>query len=88
VCVHDADTVDPACGTPYTGYTDGPAQCSVMSNAWATTEDPQAHDYVEVRVCYRFTTIFNLSFALPMGAGLNLGDVYLQNVGAFVVADY
>jgi hypothetical protein len=87
-CVHDADTVDPACGTPSTGYTAGPAECGALSAPWTTAEDVQAHDYVEVRVCYRFTTLFNLNFSLPMGAGISVGDIYLQNTGAFIVADY
>jgi Flp pilus assembly protein TadG len=88
VCVHDANKVDPACGTPSTGFTAGPAECSSLRDPWATNEDVQAHDYVEVRVCYRFTTLFNLNFTLPMGAGISIGDIYLQNAGAFIVADY
>jgi len=92
VCVHDANTVDPACGVASTGYTKGPAECPLSNaagNTWnGATEDVQAHDYVEVRVCYRFTTLFNLDFDLPMGAGIHIGDIYLQAIGAFVVADY
>lgn len=92
VCVHDDDAaiVDPACGQPAPGFTGGPAECSTVNDAttWAATEDPQGHDYVEVRVCYLFTTLFNLRIELPMGAGINVGEIYLQNKGAFVVADY
>jgi len=88
VCVHDIDIVDTACGTPTAGYTAGPAECSALTATWSTAEDSQTNDYVEVRLCYRFTTIFNLDFDLPMGAGISVGDIYLQNSGAFVVADY
>lgn len=88
VCVHDADTVDPACGIPFAGYTAGTADCPAMTAPWTTTQDPQGHDYVEVRTCYRFTTLFNLELELPMGAGMSIGDIHLQSRGAFVVADY
>ena len=88
VCVHDADKVDPACGTPVVGYTAGPTDCQIMAGAWSTAEDPQAHDYVEVRTCYRFATLFSLQVDLPMGAGIHIGDIFLQSRGAFVVADY
>jgi TadE-like protein len=88
VCVHDADTVDVDCGDPVAGYTSGPAECTAMTSTWATAEDPQGHDYVEVRVCYRFTTLFNLDLELPFGASMSLGEIFLQNKGAFIVADY
>ena len=91
VCVHDG--VDPACdSTPSPGFTAGPPECTEMGAAWDTTQlepgTPVNHTYVEVRVCYRFTTLFNLNLALPFGAGLILGDVYLQQTAAFTVADY
>ena len=88
VCVHDDERVDLACGTTLAGFGGGTADCAGMSAAWTTTEDSQSHDYVEVRTCYRFTTLFNLRLSLPMGAGLSLGEIYLQSKGAFVVADY
>jgi hypothetical protein len=44
--------------------------------------------YVEVRTCYHFTTLFDLEISLPFGAGLGLGDVYLQKEAVFTVADY
>lgn len=88
VCVHDADVIDPGCGSPAPGYSSGPAECTDMTGGWTTAEDSQDHDYVEVRVCYRFTTLFNLNLALPFGAGLVLGDIYLQQTAAFTVADY
>jgi len=87
-CVHDDDVTDPNCGTPYAGFSAGPSECDEMAGGWDTAEDSQDHDFVEVRVCYRFTTLFNLNLSLPMGAGLVLGDIYLQRTAAFTVADY
>ena len=44
---------------------------------------------VEVRVCYRFATLMNLSgLELPFGNGLDLGTIWLQRDRVFVVADY
>jgi hypothetical protein len=45
--------------------------------------------YVEVRVCYRFTTLLNLSnLQLPLGWSLSLGDIWLQRDRHFTVANY
>jgi hypothetical protein len=59
-----------------------------MANGWSTDEDSQGNDYVEVRVCYRFTTLFNLHLSLPFGAGISVGDIYIQRSAVFTVADY
>jgi hypothetical protein len=40
---------------------------------------------VEVRLCYKFTTLFNLNISLPLGWGLSLGDIYLERARTFVV---
>jgi hypothetical protein len=89
VCVHDADSVDPLCdGSPASGYSAGPPECNGMSAGWSTAEDSQGNDYVEVRVCYRFTTLFNLNLSLPFGAGISVGELYIQRTAAFTVADY
>jgi Flp pilus assembly protein TadG len=89
VCVHDADSVDPLCdGTPATGYSDGLPNCTAMSSGWNTTEDSQSHDYVEVRLCYHFSTLFNLHLSLPFSAGISVGDIYIQRTAIFTVADY
>jgi hypothetical protein len=46
-------------------------------------------NYVEVRVCYRFTTLVPLSdLDLPFGWSLSLGDIYLQKDREFTVACY
>jgi hypothetical protein len=45
--------------------------------------------YVEVRVCYRFTTLFNLTdLDLPFGWSLNLGEVFIEKDRKFTVACY
>jgi hypothetical protein len=91
VCVHDdvGSGGDTRCtGSAPSGYTSGPSECTAMSETWNATADEQNWAYVEVRVCYHFTTLVNLDFALPMNTGLSLGDVYLQKEANFTVADY
>ena len=45
--------------------------------------------YVEVRICYRFTTLFNLSnLQLPFGWGLSIGDIWLNKTRNFTVGWY
>ncbi len=46
--------------------------------------------YVEVRVCYRFTTLINVNdMELPFGAGLmSLGEIHLERLRTFTVADW
>ncbi len=45
--------------------------------------------HVEVRACYRFTTLFNLTdFSLPFGWSLSLGEVWLEKNRWFAVASY
>lgn len=87
VCVHDGG--DTQCdGLAPASFTAGPAECSAMADGWDPSRDSQGHAYVEVRVCYHFTTLFNLDLALPMNTGLSLGDIYLQREAHFTVADY
>jgi TadE-like protein len=94
VCVHDNAAGDAGCGTANAPV---PSECGEIAS-WATAADPgniapvsngsPALPYVEVRTCYHFTTLFNLHLSLPMGAGLSLGDVWLQRDRTFVVGDY
>jgi len=45
--------------------------------------------YIEVRMCYRFTTLFNLTgFDLPFGWNINVGNIYLYRRAVFTIADY
>ena len=98
VCIHDAAELDANCGDIVTGSAPVPEEC------WRTSElmEPESlrdevetdasptprEAYVEVRTCYRFTTLFNLNLSLPMNAGLSLGEIYLQKEAVFTVADY
>jgi hypothetical protein len=96
ICVHDVQAGDPYCGQDASTV---PSECS-MIDAWSspsgTNEAPLPPDpadeplaYVEVRTCYRFTTLINLtSLDLPFGWGLSLGDIWLQRDRQFVVGNY
>lgn len=99
VCIHDraADLAgDPECGGG-NGAPVPPECTDILAPMDPASElDVQATDanefprdaYVEVRTCYRFTTLFELNMALPMNTGLDLGAVYLQRQAVFAVADY
>ena len=96
VCIHDTAALDPNCGAGSPAPI--PAECAevtaAMSPASNLAVQPTAANplprgaYVEVRTCYQFTTLFDLDISLPFGAGINLGDVYLQKQAVFTVADY
>ena len=93
VCVHDG--VDPSC----TGaqVANAPAECARMQS---TTWDPSVAGYdpagtlgplphVEVQICYRFTTLMNLTdVELPLGWGLSLGEIWMERNREFVAACY
>jgi hypothetical protein len=86
VCVHDGN--DPHCGDTAPGYSGAvPAECTEISGgAWSSASGGEVGSHsVEVRLCYRFTTLFNLQLSLPLGSGITLGDVYLQRTRTFVV---
>lgn len=93
VCVHDAMGAsfgpDPYCNenTPSV-----PTQCGTVSATRdsANLQGSGALPYVEVRTCYRFSTLNPVlaSLKLPFGSGLSLGDVYLQRTRDFTVACY
>jgi hypothetical protein len=85
VCVHDDQ--DPGCGTPIQGFgTSVPAECTHMNDAWSSSSGGAAASHsVEVRMCYRFTTLFNLHLSLGSGAAINLGDVWIQRERTFVI---
>ena len=98
VCVHDLpadpDDLTPPPGDPYCGSeaAGAPTQCSeIAGEGWSIAKagDSESLAYVEVRVCYRFTTLINLTdIDLPFGSGLSLGDIWLQRDRSFAVADY
>ena len=89
VCVHDG--IDPNCATPYNAGGGVPAECSVISDpiSNAQTGGSELSKYVEVRVCYRFSTVFG--FSIPfLGGSLDTlsGNFYIQKIRTFTVADY
>jgi hypothetical protein len=80
VCVHDGN--DPQCGQPITGFASAiPGQCADMNAAWSNSQNGSSERWVEVRLCYKFTSIVN-------GAVLNLGDIYLERRRQFVIPCY
>jgi hypothetical protein len=83
VCVHDEE--DPLCPTPAFGATIPDPECSALLEpigpAMEGTDAGEDSRYVEVRVCYRFTTLVSLPI-------LSIGDVWLQKDRTFTVADY
>lgn len=96
VCIHDQAEGDLNCGDGNAAPV--PPQCTDINSGMdpesdldvlATDANEFPRDaYVEVRTCYRFTTLFELNIALPMNTGLALGDVYIQKEAVFTVADY
>jgi len=90
VCVHDG--ADPICGVEKDpSFTN----CTGVNGPWLNTNDaatpsnPTARPYVEVRVCYRFTTLVNLGdVRLPFGWSISLGNIWIQRDRQFAVADY
>jgi len=85
VCVHDG--ADPICDTTPTGYSVPPSgMCDEyerpISNA---VPNAIASYFVEVRLCYKFETLLNLNLALPMNAGLGVGDIWLERTRTFVI---
>lgn len=101
VCVHD-DPVrpgDPHCGDPVPGFASSiPAECQHMQGddvpagadpPWVPAMDAGEDSiYVEVRTCYKFTTIFPMPLSLPMSTGLSIGEIYLSDRAVFTVANY
>ena len=85
VCVHDDR--DPRCGYPIDGFGSlVPPECDHMAVAWDHSSGGAIGSHgVEVRLCYQFTTLFNLHFTLPGDAGLDLGEVWLQRERVFAL---
>lgn len=83
-CVRD--NLDPRCGAPIAGFADPvPPECNRMSEAWGASGGTDVSHSVEVRVCYHFTTLFNLHLSLGLGFAINLGDVWIQRSRVFVL---
>ena len=89
VCVHD--DADPLCNQTAFGASIPNPGCEPMLTPPDTTMQggTEQSRYVEVRICYRFTTLFNLSnLQLPFGWGLSIGDIWLNKTRNFTVGWY
>jgi len=91
VCVHDG--ADPSCAEAYNDVAGIPAECASLqpgarpSNAQAGGAETST--YVEVRVCYRFSTFFRLAIPSVGGTLATLGgDFFVERSRVFTVADY
>ncbi|MGH2456042.1 MAG: TadE/TadG family type IV pilus assembly protein [Candidatus Limnocylindria bacterium] len=85
VCVRD--DLDPLCGAAIDGFASPPPpECGQLGTGWTNVSGgAEASHSVEVRICYHFTTLFNLHLALPLQNGINLGDVWLYRSRVFVL---
>jgi hypothetical protein len=91
VCVHDGH--DPLCASEAAG---APPDCTSITampstpvNNGPVGANGGSLPQVEVRTCYRFTTLFNLQdLSLPLGWNLSLGQIWLERDRWFTVADY
>jgi len=87
VCVHDA--ADATCGAVYNDGSGVPAACPSVSAGASNGLGGSESKFVEVRVCYRFNTIFEMT--LPsLGGPLQAigGDIFIERSRVFSVADY
>ncbi len=86
-CVHDG--MDPGCTTLYPAGVTVPAQCgSLTSNLPSNAQGggTETSTWVEVRICYRFSTLFDIASIGPIP--LPFGDFYLERTRAFTVSNY
>lgn len=88
VCVHD--NADPLCNqTAFGAPIPGPCSSLATFPTNAMQGGTEASRYVEVRLCYRFTTLLDLSaLRLPFGWSVSIGDIWLQKDRAFTVGWY
>jgi len=91
VCVHDGNDLA-GCGSEADASV---TSCSSVNGSWSDLNAGPAPSgsvplpYVEVRTCYKFTTLFNVTdLQLPLGWGLSLGDIWLQRDREFTAACY
>lgn len=78
VCVHDG--VDPECGNEAFGAT-VPAQCSELNGAMLNGQGTSTERWVEVRTCYRFTSLVDVPLA-------SFGEFWLQRTRIFAIPCY
>lgn len=88
VCIHDDDAGDAGCGSASAAV---PTECTALAGGWSPANQHAIGElpYVEVRICYRFTTLINLTeLSLPLAQGISIGEIWLQKARAFVAGDY
>ena len=87
VCVHDM--ADPTCGTVYNDASGVPAACPGITAGASNSMTGSESKFVEVRVCYRFNTIFEMTIPSLGGPMQALGgDFFIERARVFSVADY
>ena len=81
ICIHDG--ADPLCEEPLFGAVIPDPECSKLLAPISPAMEggSEVSRYVEVRVCYVFTTLVHLPI-------ISFGDIWLQKDRAFTVADY
>jgi hypothetical protein len=91
VCVHDG--ADTRCDEAYNASGGIPSRCPTLESGARPNHDQtggtETSKYVEVRVCYRFTTIFNPIIPF-VGGDLAVagGEFDIERVRTFTVVDY
>ena len=93
VCVHDG--TDPLCGSDYNDSSGLPGGCRSIdpgarpSNTQLAESATQSWPYVEVRVCYRFSSIMQMTIPFVGGNLSPLGgDFFIEKSRMFDVANY
>jgi hypothetical protein len=93
VCIHDG--ADPACGDAYNAGGGIPAGCPSLGAGSRPLNTQQAEvgtnswPYVEVRVCYRFSSLMRVDIPFIGGTLSPLGgDFFLERTRTFTVANY
>ncbi len=86
-CVHNG--ADTGCTTLYPSGVTVPPQCRSLASGLPTNAQgggTETSTWVEVRVCYRFSTLLDIPQIGPIP--LPFGDFYLERTRVFTVADY
>lgn len=92
VCVHD--NTDPNCSTMYNAAGGVPSGCATLSgppptNLQVAESTGQKWAYVEVRVCYRFSSVLRMDIPFIGGTLSPLGgDFFIEKSRIFTVANY
>ncbi len=88
-CIHDEE--DTRCGEIAYGATVPVGECAELSAPMTSAMEGGTEEsrYVEVRICYRFTTLVNMTdVQLPFGWGISVGDIWLQKDRVFNIGYY